>query len=238
MSGPRRALAAVALTLALAGCAGGQQGPDQLHGATLKPVAQPGEVVAVEIAFARAAQDKGQWTAFAEYAADDAVIFTPQPVMAKAWLKGRANPAQGVKWQPYQVWSSCDGSVAASKGAWQRADGSVGYFTTIWQRQQDGQYKWILDSGDKLAQPLAEPDLVQADIADCPARGQTRGSLVIRGKLPVAPVSGTPEDRGGQSLDGTLSWSARTAADGSHTVSVSLSKGGALAEVLRSQVSP
>ncbi|HEX7711556.1 MAG TPA: hypothetical protein VF418_11555 [Sphingomonadaceae bacterium] len=234
----RRAFACAALTLALASCAGGRQGPDQLHGGILRPVAQPGEVVATELAFARAAQDKGQWTAFAQYAADDAVMYAPQPVLAKAWLKGRANPPQAVKWQPYQVWSSCDGSLAASRGAWQRPDGSVGYFTTIWQRQPDGGYKWVLDSGDKLSRPLAEPDLVQADIADCPARGQGRGSLVVHGKLPVAPVSGTPEDRGGQSLDGTLSWSARSAADGSRTISVLLSKGGAMKEIVHSQVSP
>src|SRR5690606_22688854 len=35
--------------------------------------ADPGKVVAAEIAFARTAQEKGQWTAFAEFAADDAV---------------------------------------------------------------------------------------------------------------------------------------------------------------------
>jgi hypothetical protein len=234
----RRAIACAALTLALAGCAGGGRGPDQLRGGILRPVAQPGEVVAAELAFARAAQEKGQWTAFAQYAADDAVMYAPQPVLAKVWLKGRANPPQAVKWQPYQVWSSCDGSLAASRGAWQRPDGSVGYFTTIWQRQQDGGYKWVLDSGDKLSQPLAQPDLIQADIADCPARGQGRGSLVVHGKLPVAPVTGTPEDRGGQSLDGTLSWSARSTADGSRTISVLLSKGGAMKEIVHSQVSP
>ena len=92
-------------------------------------------VVAAELAFARAAQEKGQWTAFAEFAADDAVMFVPEPVNAQAWLKGRANPPQAVRWQPHQVWSSCDGSLAVTKGAWQRPDGSVGYFTTVWQRQ-------------------------------------------------------------------------------------------------------
>ena len=225
----------IAAAGALAACAGPGERP-RYRG--LRPTANPSAVVAAELAFARAAQDKGQWTAFAQYAADDAVMYAPQPVLAKAWLKGRANPPQAVKWQPYQVWSSCDGSVAASRGAWQRPDGSVGYFTTIWQRQPDGGYKWVLDSGDKLSRPLAEPDLVQADIADCTARGQGRGSLVVHGKLPVAPVSGTPEDRGGQSLDGTLSWSARSAADGSRTISVLLSKGGAMKEIVHSQVSP
>ena len=65
-------------------------------------------------AFARAAQEKGQWTAFREYAADDALMFVPQPVAAKDWLKKQANPAQAVTWQPYAVWSSCDGSLAVT----------------------------------------------------------------------------------------------------------------------------
>ena len=84
----------------------------------LKPVANPSAIVATEIAFAREAQDKGQWTAFADYAADNAVMFVPQPTAAKAWLKGRANPPKAVAWQPYSVWMSCDGSLAESKGAW------------------------------------------------------------------------------------------------------------------------
>src|SRR5690606_29429218 len=96
--------------------------------------ADPGKVVAAEIAFARTAQEKGQWTAFAEFAADDAVMFVPAPVKAKDWLKGQRDPAEAVRWQPHQVWSSCDGTLAVTRGAWQRADGSTGYFTTVWQR--------------------------------------------------------------------------------------------------------
>jgi hypothetical protein len=235
-----RRIFAVGLMLALAACGGGPGGPGGGRDLSrrLRPIAEPGEIVANELAFARAAQDKGQWTAFAQYAADDAVMFAPQPVLARQWLKGRANPAQAVKWQPYQVWSSCDGTLAVTKGAWQRPDGSVGYFTTIWQRQKDGYYKWVLDGGDTLKQPLAEPDLVQTDVADCPARGQFRGRPLKNDQFPIATVSGTLEERSGQSVDGTLAWASHYAADGSRTVTVSLSKGGAMKEVLRSQVAP
>ena len=224
--------------LSLAACGGGQSGPSRDLSHRLRPIAEPGEIVATEIAFARAAQDKGQWTAFAQYAADDAVMFAPQPVLAKQWLKGRANPAQAVKWTPYHVWTSCDGTVAVTKGAWQRPDGTVGYFTTIWQRQKDGGYKWVFDGGDTLKQPLAEPDLVQTDVADCPARGQFRGRPLKGDDIPLATVSGTLEDRGGQSVDGTLAWASHYAAGGSRTLTVSLSQGGAMKEVLRSEVAP
>lgn len=236
----RRALA-LALVLALAACAAGPGGFGRGGGPGLRPIAEPGEIVAVELAFARAAQDEGQWTAFSEYAADQAVMFTPQPVLAKPWLKGRANPSKAINWQPYQVWSSCDGSFAVSKGAWQQPDGSVGYFVTVWQRQKDGSYKWVLDSGDKLGTPLKEPELVQADVADCPARGAFRGRPEgkprKRGEFPVASVAGRLDDRSGQSIDGTLAWSSHYQ-DGSRTLSVSLNKDGAMKEVVHSQVSP
>src|SRR5690606_6301016 len=98
--------------------------------------ADPGKVIAAELAFARAALEKGQWTAFAEFAADDAVMFVPQPVDAGEWLRKQRDPAQAVRWQPHQVWSSCDGTLAVTKGAWQRPDASVGYFTTVWQRNR------------------------------------------------------------------------------------------------------
>ncbi len=77
--------------------------------------ADPAKVIATELAFARAAQEKGQWTAFAEFAADDAVMFVPEQVNAKEWLKRQKNPPQAVRWQPHQVWSSCDGTLAVTR---------------------------------------------------------------------------------------------------------------------------
>ncbi|MBO6527522.1 MAG: hypothetical protein JJ970_09210 [Erythrobacter sp.] len=137
----------------------------------LTPTANPSKVVAAELAFARAAQEDGQWTAFRDFAADEGVMFVPEPVDARQWLAGRANPPQAVQWQPHQVWSSCDGSLAVTRGAWQRPDGSSGYFTTVWQRQRDGEYRWTLDQGDVLETPLEAPEFVRTDVADCPQRG-------------------------------------------------------------------
>ncbi len=57
--------------------------------------ADPAKVIATELAFARAAQEKGQWTAFAEFAADDAVMFVPQPVNAEGMAEEAAEPAAG-----------------------------------------------------------------------------------------------------------------------------------------------
>ena len=100
---------------ALAGTAAGAEDRPGPPGRARNSYADPSAVIAAELAFARLAQEKGQWTAFAATAANDAVMFQPQMVLAQQWLKGRANPPVAVKWQPHQVWSSCDGSLARSK---------------------------------------------------------------------------------------------------------------------------
>jgi hypothetical protein len=195
-------------------------------GVKFRRTANPSEVVATEIAFARAAQEKGQWTAFREYAADDAIMFVPKPVAAKDWLKGRANPPRAVAWQPYSIWMSCDGSMAVSKGAWQRADGSTGYFTTVWRRQKDGSYKWELDQGDALAQPLAAPEMIAGDVADCSTA-----------KPPaIPPAQAGADQRVGWSDDKTLQWIFVAQPDGSRWLKAHRWTGQGYEEVLRSEV--
>lgn len=227
---PRRAglaiLAPVLAGMMLAGCAGGGPGGSGAgRGPAPALVAQPGEVVAVELAFARAAREKGQWTAFAEYATRDALMFVPQPVNAQQWLKGRANPAEASRWQVHQVWSSCDGSLAASSGAFQQADGAHGRFVTLWQRQDKGGYKWVADMGERLEVPLEEPDMVQAQVADCPqgaARGMVRGS---------AARPSTPQDST-VSHDRTLAYSWASNGASGTVLTVRMMRDGEMREVL------
>jgi hypothetical protein len=211
---------AIAAAGALAACAGQGERP-RYRG--LRPTANPSAVVAAELAFARAAQDKGQWTAFREYAADDALMFVPQPVAAKDWLKKQASPPQAVSWQPYAVWSSCDGSLAVTKGAWQRPNGTVGYFTTVWRRQRNDEYKWVLDQGDTLAQPLPEPEMISAQVADCSRPAP----------LDVAPAAGRTV---GWSDDKTLQWTVDVKPDNARTFVVRRWTGEQYEEVLRSDV--
>ena len=53
-----------------------------------------------ERAFAADAQRLGQWTAFRKYADRDAVMFTPQAVWARDFLKGRQNTPKAGRWWP------------------------------------------------------------------------------------------------------------------------------------------
>ena len=172
--------------------------------------ADPGKVIATELAFARAAQENGQWTAFAEFAADDAMMFVPEPVKALDWLRRQQNPPQAVRWQPHQVWSSCDGTLAVTKGAWQRPDGSTGYFSTVWERQRNGEYEWVMDQGDQVEQPLEAPDMIGSKVADCSSR-------VV--PPPVVPVP-DQDDSTGSSRDGTLAWAVYVGEDRSRSVQI------------------
>ncbi|MEO0061589.1 MAG: hypothetical protein RLZZ08_149 [Pseudomonadota bacterium] len=205
-----RALPLLLATLA-AGCATGPGRDAQGHKA-LPQSANPSAVIAAEIAFARAAQEKGQWTAFAQTAAPDAVMFVPAPVLARDWLKGRPNPAAAVSWQPHRVWTSCDGSLAASHGAWQLPDGSQGQFVTVWRRQADGRWQWVMDTGGMLQQPLARPEMVAASVADCTVRPTP---------ITTSSLASGVDRRSGTTPDNSLAWQVDALPGGARTVTIS-----------------
>lgn len=177
----------------------------------------PSSVFAAEIAFNRLVRDKGQWTAFRETAADDAIMFVPERVLAKQWLKGRADPAQPVSWTPSTIYVSCDGNSAASTGNWTRADGAVGYFTTIWRRDKKGAWKWVVDHGDTLAQPRKASEFLIGKVASCKPRPKDDAA-------PVPPV------------DDSLIWSADAAPDGGRHVTVRMWNGSAYDMVIDDRV--
>lgn len=184
--------------------------------------AQPSAIVSTEIAFARAAREKGQWTAFAEYAAPGALIHgSGGAIEAAPWLVTQSNPAAPVQWAPRTIVMSCDGALAISLGRYRDPDGIVGNFVTVWQRQSDRSYRYVYDvGGPDVPQPAPRPevedgnivvtaiDAVQGLIATCPRAG---------GPTPPPPsdsaVAAKPADVK-QSPDGTLRWRFEHRANG------------------------
>jgi hypothetical protein len=232
----RRTLAGACAVALLAGAAAARDRDDRKGPPHGPGWADPGDVISAEIAFARLAREKGQWTAFRATAARGAQQFAPGPVRAADFLKGRKDPAVAAQWQPHAVWIACDGSYAVTRGAWQ--DGKqAGWFMTVWQRQERGDYRWVLDQGGDLAQPLAAPDFLTAKVAECPARRRDDG----KGKPAPAPASApAPADwLSGRSADGTLRWTTRLGADGMRTgarqFAVTMQVDGAMAEVARAE---
>jgi hypothetical protein len=218
-----RHLFAAALGLSLlAGCA--SQYPEDLRNRPLG--VNPSAFVAAEIAFARLAQEKGQWTAFRETAHPDAVMFVPQRVKARDWLRTQQDPAEAVKWQPHAVDVSCDGNSGATTGAWQKGP-AQGYFTTVWMRDpRTGKTNWVLDHGDELKVPREAPDFIDSRQADC-------------GSRPAVPIEagGEGEDMAvGLSPDQTLSWTSTVRADKSRRITVRMWDGKTMATVIDDQV--
>jgi hypothetical protein len=215
--------AALALSgLILASCASssGYNGPQ------IPLKANPSGVIAAELAFNRLAQEKGQWTAFRETMAKDAVMFEPERVLAADYLKGKPDPAKSVTWQPYQVWASCDGSAGVTHGAWQYGDTANGYFTTVWVRQANGSFKWILDHGEATRKPVIVPEMILAKTADC------KGT-------PSVPVSAPPigaDMKIGMSRDQTLNWVSTVNPDKSRTILIRSWDGTAFVNVLTDMV--
>ena len=216
----KRFAATVAVLALLAGCATPRT--------DLRPTADPSAVIATELAFARAAQEKGQWTAFRQYATRDAVMFVPHQVNAHDWLRKQTDPPRAVTWQPHQVWSSCDGSFVVSVGGADYPDGGKSGFLTVWQQQSNGKYLWLLDQALPDGPRPAESDMIGAAVGDCAADRPARRLEVRRGE----------NWRSGQSNDRSLAWSTELTADCTRTVSVRLLQGGEMSEVFRAVAPP
>lgn len=195
--------------------------------------ASPGLLVATEIAFARMAREKGHTKAALEFSDDEAVMFAPGPVLAKSYLAATKDPRAPTAWQTHEVWMSCDGTVAVTKGAWQQGTGSTGYYTTIWKRQKKGVYRWVLDQGDTLGQPLAAPEMLPATIADCGPTGRGRpGDDASGAPIVVERTRDNIAQGSGRSDDGTLTWAYTTGPGNARKTVVSLRKNGAMQQVL------
>ena len=190
-----------------------------------------------EYAFARDAQRIGQWTAFRKYADEDAVMFTPQAVWARDFLKNKKNPAKSVRWWPTRSFVSCDGRTAVNTGPWIRPDNSHGYFTTVWQRSGRS-WRWVYDAGDAQKGPLPKSRKPQSHRASC--RGKAPGAPVI----PPPPLTSkqsrtTPEDNGrGQSADKTLGWDWKVEKNGARHFRVFMWNGLRYAQVLYNDAPP
>ena len=207
--------------------------------ALLFAAASTPSVIDAERAFASDAQMMGQWTAFARYAAKDAVLFTPQAVWARDFLKGRKNPPRSVRWWPAHSFTSCDGRTAVNTGLWVGADGKHhGYFTTVWSLEGGRQWRWSYDGGDDLSGPT--PPVTPAQVHRASCAGRAPGPPVI----PPPPLTSkeartTPEDNGrGMSADKTLGWDWKVEKGGARKFRVFQWNGIRYAQVLFNDIKP
>ena len=197
--------------------------------ALLLAAAAPQTAIEAERAFVGDAQKSGQWTAFRKYAADDALMFVPQPINAQVFLKDRKDPPESVYWWPGRSYVSCDGQVAINTGPCVRERGkAVGYFTTVW-RQRGGEWRWTYDAGDSLPQMRSEGGDIKAETASC--TGKPQGAV----RLGTIAMAGY-KSGGGQSPDGSLVWSWTVGPKGERSFLAQLWDGRAFETIVEDKV--
>jgi hypothetical protein len=174
------------------------------------------------------------WTAFRKYADHDAVMFTPQAVWAREFLKDRMDPPKSVNWWPALSYVSCDGRVAVNTGPAFRPMGEhYGQFNTVWVREK-GAWKWVYDAGSDAEGSAVAAIPARAKVQRASCRTRAPGAPVI----PPPPLSArqartTPEDSGrGESADKTLGWDWKVEKDGTQKFRVFLWNGRKYDQVL------
>jgi hypothetical protein len=207
----------------------------------LEAIGDPGKVAAADFAFAKAAREEGQWTAFREYADSDAMIHTPEGLVdADTFLAGRADPPEAVRWEPSEIWASCDGTLAVTSGRFTDPDGMVGSYATVWKLQDDMRtYKWVYDVGapddpqPPAPPPRQEPDedtIVVSQMTSITGRVADCGEAKEDGRH--LGISMAEESETGMSRDRSLVWRWDQFADGNRGVVVNYLRNGELEEVL------
>jgi len=168
-----------------------------------------------ERAFSRDARMRGEWTASRQYAGRDAVMFTPQAIWARDFLRGRKDPPAATLWSPNASYVSCDGRMAVNTGPWRSADGrQSGFFTTVWE-QKGGRWQWISNGRHTLGSPIVARRVPVVRTGSC--NGRAPGPPLMKAP-PAKPGPGgvAPDDFGrGRSADRTLGWEWRVGPNGS-----------------------
>lgn len=128
------------------------------------------DLLAADTAFAARAGESGQRIAFAEYLAPDGILFRPEAVAGQQWLAGN-EPATGrLEWWPSAAAVDCSGRLGVSTGPWRysTADGGetvAGHYLSVWRRDEDGQWRVVLDHGIDHAPEAAPVERLQAVLA-------------------------------------------------------------------------
>jgi hypothetical protein len=161
-----------------------------------------------ERAFSRDAQRMGQWTASRVYADPDAVMFTPQAVWAREFLKGRKDPTAATRWSPNASYVSCDGRLAVNTGPWQSPNGGKTAFS-----RPSGNRKRGSGAGFLTADTPLKSRLLRARLRSCAKRHVEAAHRVLLLAAPstkTGPGGVAPDDFGrGYSNDRTLGWDWR-----------------------------
>lgn len=109
-----------------------------------------------DIDFARLAADSGAPTAFARFAAPDAIMFSGSEItIGPANIRSRmleSRPGAQWRWRPVLTFNAASGDLGATIGEAEirPPNGAPVYskYLTVWQKQPDGSLKFVVDAGN------------------------------------------------------------------------------------------
>jgi ketosteroid isomerase-like protein len=183
----------------------------QLAAQSLEPVFR------AEQAFARQADQQGIRAAFFAWLTEDARVFTPRMVSAKAQYGPEPGDPGHLAWYPEAMGMAASGGLAWSLGPWTYAvkkGGPVlvnGHFLSIWRKQADGRWKVEADIGVPHAapkqpiEPFAPQEATLAAPVSLPATPDARAGLLEK----EAGLSAAWAGKGGLALLPELAKEAR-----------------------------
>lgn len=118
------------------------------------------DVMNTDIEFSNYSIEHGANAAFLQFAAKEVVLLKPNmlPIVGHQNLEefyhGKSDTAFTLKWSPEFVKVSKSGDLAYTYGFWELTekdkpeDARKGTYLTIWKKQNDGLWKFILDTGN------------------------------------------------------------------------------------------
>lgn len=121
-------------------------------------------MVDAELAFAKQSVDQGTREAFMAFIADDGILFRPQAVKGKQWMKDHPLPPSDkrplLSWYPAVAGMARAGDLGYTTGPWEYKNDvhdakpvAWGHFLTVWKKQADGSWKFAVDLGISNPQP-------------------------------------------------------------------------------------
>jgi ketosteroid isomerase-like protein len=106
------------------------------------------QIEAAERAFAADGLVLGIKSAFLKHMADDAIVFDPVPVNAKALYRSRSSEGEPkLEWWPAYVVAARSGDLGLSIGPSSINGKRVGWYASIWRKDTNGVWRWIYDGG-------------------------------------------------------------------------------------------
>lgn len=164
-------VAAVAATGAPRSAAADNAPASLVHMVSVKPL------VDAELAFCKAAAEKGTRDAFLEFMADSGVFFRPGAVYAKQVLKDRPKQPGLLKWRPRVAGIAASGDMGYTTGPWEARptakspgdSAAYGTYFTVWAVQKNGTWRAMLDIGCGGPKPAAPVEGTVAPVGEVPA---------------------------------------------------------------------